>query len=176
MSLSSRGNDCCELGLRQGPPQFIPAGFPLTATFNRGRKTQPSPSPHRIWPVPDASSILNQILFQKVHKPRNNKSINQIDKQAAYKRHNKERIRGLTVFCLHRLHICHCRRNCTKPETAVADCNHSSIIRLSHEFKCNKHRADKHQQGLGQKEQKHGDCQIRKLPQLQCHHGKSQED
>ena len=29
---------------------------PLTTTFNRGRKTQPSPSPHRTWSVPDASS------------------------------------------------------------------------------------------------------------------------
>ena len=29
---------------------------PLTTTFNRGWKTQPSPSPHRTWSVPDASS------------------------------------------------------------------------------------------------------------------------
>ena len=29
---------------------------PLTTTFNQGRKTQPSPSPHRTWSVPDASS------------------------------------------------------------------------------------------------------------------------
>ena len=28
----------------------------LTTTFNQGRKTQPSPSPHRTWSVPDASS------------------------------------------------------------------------------------------------------------------------
>ena len=28
---------------------------PLTTTFNQGRKTQPSPSPHRTWSVPDAS-------------------------------------------------------------------------------------------------------------------------
>ena len=30
--------------------------FPLTTPSNRGRKTQPSPSPHRTWSVPDASS------------------------------------------------------------------------------------------------------------------------
>ena len=29
---------------------------PLTTTFNQGRKTQPAPSPHRTWSVPDASS------------------------------------------------------------------------------------------------------------------------
>ena len=32
---------------------------PLTTTFNRGWKTQPSPSPHRTWSVPDASSNLS---------------------------------------------------------------------------------------------------------------------
>ena len=32
---------------------------PLTTIFNRGRKTQPSPSPHRTWSVPDASSNLS---------------------------------------------------------------------------------------------------------------------
>ena len=41
---------------KRSPQQFIPAGFPLTTTFNRGRNTQPSPSPHRTWSVPDASS------------------------------------------------------------------------------------------------------------------------
>ena len=29
---------------------------PSTTNFPRGRKTQPSPSPHRTWSVPDASS------------------------------------------------------------------------------------------------------------------------
>ena len=29
---------------------------PSTTTYPRGRKTQPSPSPHRTWSVPDASS------------------------------------------------------------------------------------------------------------------------
>ena len=29
---------------------------PLTTTSNRGRETQPAPSPHRTWSVPDASS------------------------------------------------------------------------------------------------------------------------
>ena len=33
---------------------------PLTTPSNRGWKTQPYPSPHRTWSVPDASSILNQ--------------------------------------------------------------------------------------------------------------------
>ncbi|RGY62390.1 hypothetical protein DXA34_05530 [[Clostridium] symbiosum] len=32
---------------------------PLTTTFNRGRKTQSSPSPHRTWSFPDASSNLS---------------------------------------------------------------------------------------------------------------------
>ena len=32
---------------------------PSTTNFPRGRKTQPSPSPHRTWSVPDASSNLN---------------------------------------------------------------------------------------------------------------------
>ena len=38
---------------------------PLTTTFNQGRKTQPSPSPHRTWSVPDASSTpqLNLHIF-----------------------------------------------------------------------------------------------------------------
>ena len=35
--------------------EFIPAGFPSTTNFPRGRKTQPAPSPHRTWSVPDAS-------------------------------------------------------------------------------------------------------------------------
>ena len=29
---------------------------PFATNFPRGRKTQPSPSPHRTWSVPDASS------------------------------------------------------------------------------------------------------------------------
>ena len=32
---------------------------PSTTTLPRGRKTQPSPSPHRTWSVPDASSNLS---------------------------------------------------------------------------------------------------------------------
>ena len=32
---------------------------PSTTTYPRGRKTQPSPSPHRTWSVPDASSNLS---------------------------------------------------------------------------------------------------------------------
>ena len=33
----------------------------LTTTFNQGRKTQPSPSPHRTWSVPVAAELLRQI-------------------------------------------------------------------------------------------------------------------
>ena len=36
---------------------------PLTTTFNQGWKTQPSPSPHRTWSVPDASSQPQLNLF-----------------------------------------------------------------------------------------------------------------
>ena len=32
---------------------------PSTTTYPRGRKTQPAPSPHRTWSVPDASSNLS---------------------------------------------------------------------------------------------------------------------
>ena len=41
---------------KRSPQQSIPAGFPLTTTSTRGWKTQPVPSPHRTWSVPDASS------------------------------------------------------------------------------------------------------------------------
>ena len=51
LSTAAHSKEC-----KRSPQQFIPAGFPLTTTFNRGRKTQPSPSPHRTWSVPDASS------------------------------------------------------------------------------------------------------------------------
>ena len=51
LSTAAHSKEC-----KRSPQQFIPAGFPLTATFNRGRKTQSSPSPHRTWSVPDASS------------------------------------------------------------------------------------------------------------------------
>ena len=39
---------------------------PSTTNFPRGRKTQPAPSPHRTWSVPDASSKpqLNLHFFQ----------------------------------------------------------------------------------------------------------------
>ena len=36
---------------------------PSTTNFPRGRKTQPSPSPHRTWSVPDASSQPQLNLF-----------------------------------------------------------------------------------------------------------------
>ncbi len=39
-----------------GPRQFIPAGFPSTTNFHGNGETQSSPSPHRTWSVPDASS------------------------------------------------------------------------------------------------------------------------
>ena len=54
LSTAAHSKEC-----KRSPQQFIPAGFPLTTTFNRGRKTQPSPSPHRTWSVPDASSNLS---------------------------------------------------------------------------------------------------------------------
>ena len=54
LSTDAHSKEC-----KRSPQQFIPAGFPLTTTFNRGRKTQPSPSPHRTWSVPDASSNLS---------------------------------------------------------------------------------------------------------------------
>ena len=41
---------------KRSPQQFIPPTSPLTAPSNRGRKTQPAPSPHRTWSGPDASS------------------------------------------------------------------------------------------------------------------------
>ena len=42
---------------------------PSTTTYPRGRKTQPSPSPHRTWSVPDASSgpQLNSIFLFSVN-------------------------------------------------------------------------------------------------------------
>ena len=42
LSTDAHSKEC-----KRSPQQFIPAGFPHTTTFNRGRKTQPSPSPHR---------------------------------------------------------------------------------------------------------------------------------
>ncbi len=45
---------------------------PLTTTSNRGRKTQPAPSPHRTWSVPDASSgpqlNLQFVLYSRICK------------------------------------------------------------------------------------------------------------
>ena len=48
---------------------------PSTTNFPRGRKTQPAPSPHRTWSVPDASSqpqlnlqIRNFITFLTSHR------------------------------------------------------------------------------------------------------------
>ena len=51
LSTAAHSKEC-----KRSPQQFIPAGFPLTTPSNRGWKTQPSPSPHRTWSVPDASS------------------------------------------------------------------------------------------------------------------------
>ena len=42
LSTDAHSKEC-----KRSPQQFIPAGFPHTTTFNRGRKTQPSLSPHR---------------------------------------------------------------------------------------------------------------------------------
>ena len=54
LSTDAHSKEC-----KRSPQQFIPAGFPLTTPSNRGRKTQPAPSPHRTWSVPDASSNLS---------------------------------------------------------------------------------------------------------------------
>ena len=51
LSTAAHSKEC-----KRSPQQFFPAGFPLTTPFNRGRKTQPAPPPHRTWSVPDASS------------------------------------------------------------------------------------------------------------------------
>ena len=51
LSTAAHSKEC-----KRSPQQFIPAGFPLTTPSNRGWKTQPYPSPHRTWSVPDASS------------------------------------------------------------------------------------------------------------------------
>ena len=61
LSTAAHSKEC-----KRSPQQFIPAGFPSTTNFPRGRKTQPSPSPHRTWSVPDASSKpqLNLHFFQ----------------------------------------------------------------------------------------------------------------
>ena len=48
---------------------------PLTTTFNQGRKTQSSPSPHRTWSVPDASS-LPQLNLHLIENERNEDRLN----------------------------------------------------------------------------------------------------
>ena len=58
LSTDAHSKEC-----KRSPQQFIPAGFPLTTSSNRGRKTQPAPSPPRTWSVPDASSIFNKFHF-----------------------------------------------------------------------------------------------------------------
>ncbi len=45
LSTASHSKEC-----KRSPQQFIPAGFPLTTTFSRGRKTQPKP--HHTGPGP----------------------------------------------------------------------------------------------------------------------------
>ena len=51
LSTDAHSKEC-----KRSPQQFIPAGFPIHDNLPRGRNTQPSPSPHRTWSVPDASS------------------------------------------------------------------------------------------------------------------------
>ena len=41
---------------KRSPQQFIPAGFPLHDNLPTGMEDSASPSPHRTWSVPDASS------------------------------------------------------------------------------------------------------------------------
>ena len=47
----------------------------LTTTFNQGRKTQPSPSPHRTWSVPDASSTPKLNLHLRLTQPRESNTL-----------------------------------------------------------------------------------------------------
>ncbi len=54
LSTAAHSKEC-----KRSPQQFIPAGFPLHGQLPRRRKTQPAPSPHRTWSVPDASSNLS---------------------------------------------------------------------------------------------------------------------
>ena len=54
LSTAAHSKEC-----KRSPQQFIPAGFPYTTNFPRGRKTQPAPSLHQTWSVPDASSNLS---------------------------------------------------------------------------------------------------------------------
>ena len=51
LSTDAHSKEC-----KRSPQQFIPAGFPLHNNLPTGTKTQPAPSPHRTWSVPDASS------------------------------------------------------------------------------------------------------------------------
>ena len=67
LSTAAHSKEC-----KRSPQQFFPAGFPLTTPFNRGRKTQPAPPPHRTWSVPDASSqpqlnLSNSVLSELLH-------------------------------------------------------------------------------------------------------------
>ena len=48
---------------------------PSTTNFPRGRKTQPSPSPHRTWSVPDASSQPQLNLHSNFTFPSHSSSI-----------------------------------------------------------------------------------------------------
>ena len=52
LSTAAHSKEC-----KRSPQQFIPAGFPYTTNFPRGRKTQPAPSPHRTWSVPGADCL-----------------------------------------------------------------------------------------------------------------------
>ena len=51
LSTAAHSKEC-----KRSPQQFIPPTSPSTTNLPRGRKTQPAPSPHRTWSVPDASS------------------------------------------------------------------------------------------------------------------------
>ena len=70
LSTAAHSKEC-----KRSPQQFIPAGFPLTTPSNRGWKTQPSPSPHRTWSVPDASSQPQLNLHSNFTFPSHSSSI-----------------------------------------------------------------------------------------------------
>ena len=48
---------------------------PSTTNFPRGRKTQPAPSPHRTWSVPDASSKPQLNLHLRLTQPRESNTL-----------------------------------------------------------------------------------------------------
>ena len=67
-SLTSLAFRCALQRVQTVPAAIHSDRIPLTTTFNQGRKTQPSPSPHRTWSVPDASSQPQLNLHLQSHQ------------------------------------------------------------------------------------------------------------